>query len=111
MGDHIGLALTPNDIHVMEKSEYSGVFGDYSTFSDEMDEDRNNPGGAKTFYEPEILGESGISHGSGTRVGSGISHGPGTQGEPGISCEPGTDDRFEAPDAAGTEEEEDGNEI
>ena len=40
-GDHIGLALTPNDIHVMEKSEYSGVFGDYSTFSDEMEEDIN----------------------------------------------------------------------
>lgn len=41
VGDHIGLELTPNDIHVMQKSEYSGVFGDYSTFSDEMDEDRN----------------------------------------------------------------------
>ncbi len=40
VGDHIGLALTPNDIHVMQKSEYSGVFGDYSTFSDEMEEDR-----------------------------------------------------------------------
>lgn len=40
-GDHIGLSLTPNDIHVMAKSEYSGMFGDYSTFSDEMGEDRN----------------------------------------------------------------------
>jgi len=39
VGDHIGLSLTPNDIHVMQKSEYSGVFGDYSTFSDEMEED------------------------------------------------------------------------
>ncbi len=39
VGDHIGLALTPDDIHVMRKSEYSGVFGDYSTFSDEMEED------------------------------------------------------------------------
>ena len=39
VGDHIGLALTPNDIHVMHKSEYSGVFGDYRTFSDEMEED------------------------------------------------------------------------
>jgi len=38
-GDRIGLSLTPNDIHVMAKSEYSGRFGDYSTFSDEMDED------------------------------------------------------------------------
>ena len=38
-GDRIGLSLTPNDIHVMRKSEYSGKFGDYSTFSDEMEED------------------------------------------------------------------------
>ncbi len=39
VGDRIGLSLTPNDIHVMHKSEYSGMFGDYSTFSDEMGED------------------------------------------------------------------------
>ncbi len=39
VGDRIGLSLTPDDIHVMAKSEYSGMFGDYSTFSDEMDED------------------------------------------------------------------------
>lgn len=39
VGDRIGLSLTPDDIHVMEKSEYSGMFGDYSTFSDEMSED------------------------------------------------------------------------
>lgn len=38
-GNSIGLSLTPNDIHVMAKSEYSGTFGDYSTFSDEMEED------------------------------------------------------------------------
>lgn len=40
VGDRIGLSLTPDDIHVMAKSEYSGKFGDYSTFSDEMDEDQ-----------------------------------------------------------------------
>ena len=39
VGDRIGLSLTPDDIHVMAKSEYSGMFGDYSTFSDEMGED------------------------------------------------------------------------
>ncbi|RKJ42048.1 ABC transporter ATP-binding protein [Acutalibacter sp. 1XD8-33] len=39
VGDRIGLSLTPDDIHVMAKSEYSGMFGDYSTFSDEMEED------------------------------------------------------------------------
>lgn len=39
VGAKIGLSLTPDDIHVIEKSEYSGSFGDYSTFSDEMEED------------------------------------------------------------------------
>ena len=38
-GSKIGLLLQPDDIHIMKKSEYSGKFGDYSTFSDEMDED------------------------------------------------------------------------
>lgn len=36
VGDRIGLALTPDDIHVMAKSVYSGTMGDYSSFSDEM---------------------------------------------------------------------------
>ena len=35
----IGIALDPDSIHVMHKSEFSGLYGDYSTFSDEMDED------------------------------------------------------------------------
>ena len=39
VGDNIGLALTPDDIHVMAKSVYSGTMGAYSTFSDEMEED------------------------------------------------------------------------
>ena len=33
----IGIYIEPEAIHVMKKSEYSGMFGDYSTFSDEMD--------------------------------------------------------------------------
>ena len=37
VGDNIGIVLNPEDIHVMKKSEYSGMFGDYSTFSEEMD--------------------------------------------------------------------------
>ena len=41
VGKEIGIVLDPDDIHVMKKSEYSGMFGDYSTFSDEMDEDMN----------------------------------------------------------------------
>lgn len=44
VGDKIGLALTPDDIHVMAKSVYSGTMGDYSTFSDEMEEDSNFTG-------------------------------------------------------------------
>ncbi len=33
----IGLHIEPEAIHVMKKSEYSGMFGDYSTFSDEIE--------------------------------------------------------------------------
>ncbi len=34
----IGLSIEPEAIHVMKKSEFSGQFGDYSSFSDELDE-------------------------------------------------------------------------
>ncbi len=34
----IGLSIDPDAIHVMKKSEYSGQFGDYSSFSEEFDE-------------------------------------------------------------------------
>ncbi len=37
-GEYIGIKLTPNDIHVMKKSVYSGMFGDYSSYSAEYDE-------------------------------------------------------------------------
>ncbi len=37
-GENIGLYIEPDAIHIMKKSEFSGQFGDYSTFSDEMDE-------------------------------------------------------------------------
>lgn len=43
VGNEIGLILQPDDIHIMKKSEYSGMFGDYSTFSDEMEEDSQPP--------------------------------------------------------------------
>ena len=36
--EHVGLYIEPDAIHVMEKSEYSGMFGDYSSFSMELDE-------------------------------------------------------------------------
>ena len=35
--DEIGVYIEPDAIHIMKKSEYSNMFGDYSTFSDEMD--------------------------------------------------------------------------
>ena len=34
----IGLFIEPEAIHIMKKSEYSGMFGDYSSFSDEIDQ-------------------------------------------------------------------------
>ena len=37
-GEQIGLYIEPDAIHIMKKSEYSGQFGDYSSFSDELDE-------------------------------------------------------------------------
>ena len=36
-GSVIGLEIVPDAIHVMKKSEYSGRFGDYSTYSEEAD--------------------------------------------------------------------------
>ncbi len=38
---YIGIQLNPDDIHVMKRSEYSGLYGDYSTFSDEYDDITN----------------------------------------------------------------------
>ena len=37
-GETIGLYIEPDAIHVMHRSEYSGMFGDYSSFSNELDE-------------------------------------------------------------------------
>ena len=36
-GSHIGITLEPDAIHIMKKSKYSGMFGDYSSFSTELD--------------------------------------------------------------------------
>ena len=38
VGSTIGIRLNPEDIHIMHKSEYSGMFGDYSSYSAEYDE-------------------------------------------------------------------------
>ena len=37
-GSEIGLLIEPDAIHIMKKSEYSGTFGDFSSYSDEFDE-------------------------------------------------------------------------
>ena len=34
----IGLYIEPDAIHIMKKSKFSGMFGDYSSFSDEIDQ-------------------------------------------------------------------------
>ena len=38
VGATVGIRLNPEDIHIMKKSEYSGMFGDYSSYSAEYDE-------------------------------------------------------------------------
>ena len=38
VGEHIGIKIDPDGIHVMKKSEYSGMFGDYSSYSEEYEE-------------------------------------------------------------------------
>lgn len=38
VNEEIGIFIEPDAIHIMHKSEYSGQYGDYSTFSDEIEE-------------------------------------------------------------------------
>ncbi|MBR5774465.1 MAG: ABC transporter ATP-binding protein [Clostridia bacterium] len=35
---YIGITLEPDAIHIMKKSKFSGMFGDYSSFSNELEE-------------------------------------------------------------------------
>ncbi len=37
VGANIGLFIEPDAIHIMKKSEYSGMYGDYSSFSEDFD--------------------------------------------------------------------------
>ncbi|MBE6938857.1 MAG: ABC transporter ATP-binding protein [Ruminococcaceae bacterium] len=43
LGSTVGFVIESDAIHIMKKSEYSGVFGDYSSFSQEYDEDTAAP--------------------------------------------------------------------
>ncbi len=38
VGTRIGIRIDPDGFHVMKKSKYSGMFGDYSSYSEEYDE-------------------------------------------------------------------------
>ena len=43
VGAHIGVKIDPDGIHIMKKSRYSGMFGDYSSYSSEYDELNEGP--------------------------------------------------------------------
>ena len=36
-GEEVGLFIEPDAIHIMKKSQYSGLYGDYSSYSEEID--------------------------------------------------------------------------
>ncbi len=38
VGSKIGVKIDPDGFHIMKKSEYSGLYGDYSSYSEEYDE-------------------------------------------------------------------------
>jgi len=38
VGERIGIKIDPDGIHVMKKSQYSGLYGDYSSYSEEYEE-------------------------------------------------------------------------
>ena len=52
-GARIGIKIDPDGIHIMKKSEYSGMFGDYSSFSEEYDELDDASLGAEDEEESE----------------------------------------------------------
>ena len=52
VGDRIGISIKPDEIQIMKKSEYSGLYGDYSSFSEEFDE-LSDPN-AELTYEDEF---------------------------------------------------------
>lgn len=58
VGSYIGITLGPDDIHVMKKSEYSGLFGDYSSYSAEYEE-INDPDADIDTHAYEEFGEYG----------------------------------------------------
>ena len=53
VGTRIGIKIDPDGIHVMKKSHYSGLFGDYSSYSEEYEEISD------AAYDPEEGQEGG----------------------------------------------------
>lgn len=45
MGQKIGVKIDPDGFHIMKKSEYSGLYGDYSSYSEEYDQLSADPEG------------------------------------------------------------------
>ena len=45
VGAKIGVKIDPDGFHIMKKSEYSGLYGDYSSYSAEYDELSADPEG------------------------------------------------------------------
>ena len=43
VGARIGVKIDPDGFHIMKKSRYSGMFGDYSSYSSEYDELNEGP--------------------------------------------------------------------
>ncbi len=53
VGEKIGVKIDPDGFHIMKKSEYSGLYGDYSSYSQEYDELSVDPEGEKGEKEEE----------------------------------------------------------
>ncbi len=53
VGETVGLSIDPDAIHIMKKSEYSGQFGDYSSYSEELDVMNEEAALAKEAMEEE----------------------------------------------------------
>ena len=56
-GEEVGIYVEPDAIHIMKKSEYSGLYGDYSSYSDELEE-LSNPYDEDELEEEETEEDS-----------------------------------------------------
>lgn len=51
VGADIGLYIEPDAIHIMKKSEYSGIYGDYSSYSEDFDNLSNADAEEEAIHE------------------------------------------------------------